>query len=180
MATCLSRTSGADACHSQEERHTAYGYKHAKEKREHGEGCDTISRSRHDLSIDLSNAYEQVCVEPADVWKTSFSTVQGMYESLVMQQGDCNAPSTFQRLMNRTFIDYIGKFVHAYMDDIFVFSESIKEHQEHLKLMFEKLHENSLYLCSEKCQIFAESVECLYHIIDEKGLHADRDKMARI
>ena len=132
------------------------------------------------MKIDLSNVYEQVRVEPADVWKTSFSTVQKVYESLVMQQGDCNAPSTFQRLMNRTFIDYIGKFVHAYMDDIFVFSDSINEHQNHLKLTFEKLHENSLYLCSEKCQLFAESVECLGHIIDEKGLHTDGDKMAWI
>ena len=78
--------------------------------------------------------------------------------------------------MNRTFIDYIGKFVHAYMDDIFVFSNSIDEHQNHLKLMFEKLCENSPYLHLEKCQLFTESME----FIDEKGLHADSDKMAWI
>ena len=130
--------------------------------------------------IDLSNMYEQVQVEPADIWKTSFLTVQGVYEGLVMQQGDCNAPSTFQRLMNRTFIDYIGKFVHTYMDNIFVFSDSINEHQDHLKLTFEKLCENSLYLCSGKCQLFVENVECLGHIIDEKGLHADSNKRAQI
>jgi hypothetical protein len=43
------------------------------------------------LKIDLSDMYEQVQVEPEDVWKTTFSMIHGVYESLVMQQGDCNA-----------------------------------------------------------------------------------------
>ena len=138
-----------------------------------------VAQAEFRLKIDLSNAYKQVQVEPADVWKTS-STVQGVYESLVMQQGNCNTLSTFQRLMIRTFVDYIDKFMHAYMDNIFVLSNTINEHQNHLKLTFEKLHENSLYLYLEKCQLFMESMECLGHIIDKEGLHADGDKMAQI
>jgi hypothetical protein len=97
-----------------------------------------------------------------------------------MQQGDCNAPSTFQRLMNSIFRDYIGIFVHAYLDDIFVFSDTIEEHQKHLELVFNKLREHSLYLRAEKCELYAEKVECLGHMIDEHGLHADSNKMARI
>jgi hypothetical protein len=62
-----------------------------------------VARATFRSKIDLSDAYEQVRVEPEDVWKTAFSMVQGIYESLVMQQGDCNAPSTFQRLMNSIF-----------------------------------------------------------------------------
>jgi RNase H-like domain found in reverse transcriptase/Reverse transcriptase (RNA-dependent DNA polymerase) len=97
-----------------------------------------------------------------------------------MQQGDCNAPSTFQRLMNSVFHDYIGVFVHVYLDDIFVFSDTIEEHQKHLELVFAKLQEQSLYLCADKCELYAEKVECLGHMIDEHGLHADSDKMAHI
>ena len=67
-----------------------------------------------------------------------------------------------------------------YLDDIFVFSDTIEEHQKHLELVFNKLHEHSLYLCAEKCELYAEKVECLGHMIDEHGLHADSDKMARI
>jgi hypothetical protein len=119
-------------------------------------------------------------VELEDVWKTAFATVQGIFESLVTQQGACNVPSTFQRLMNRIFQDYIGVFIHVYLDDIFVFSDSIEEHQNHLGLVLNKLREHSLYLHADKCELYAEKVECLGHMIDEHGLHADSDKMACI
>ena len=55
-----------------------------------------VARAKYRLKIDLLNAYEQVHVEPEDVKKTAFSTVFSMFLSQVMQQGDCNAPATFQ------------------------------------------------------------------------------------
>ena len=68
---------------------------------------DTI---RHDIAgapfrskLDMSEAYEQIHVRPEDVPKTAFATIFGTFVSLVMQQGDCNAPSTFQRLMTAVF-----------------------------------------------------------------------------
>ena len=80
----------------------------------------------------MSDTYEQICVEPSDIWKTAFSTVYGTFVSHTMQQGDCNAPATFQRLMTIIFRDFIGKFVHVYIDNIFVFSDSIEDHEKHL------------------------------------------------
>jgi Reverse transcriptase (RNA-dependent DNA polymerase)/RNase H-like domain found in reverse transcriptase len=139
-----------------------------------------VAWAKYCSKIDLSDAYEQAWVEPEDVWKTTFVMVQGVYESLVMQQGDCNAPSTFQRLMNSIFQNYIGIFVHAYLDNIFVFSDMIEEHQKHLELMFNKLCKHSLYLHAEKCELYAKKVECLSHMIDEHSLHADSNKMACI
>jgi hypothetical protein len=50
--------------------------------------------------------------------------------------GDCNAPSTFQRLVTAIFCDIIGCYVHVYLDDMFVFSNTIKEHEEHLGEVF--------------------------------------------
>jgi hypothetical protein len=55
-----------------------------------------ITRVKFHSKIDLSNAYKQVCIKPDDVSKTAFATVFGTFESNVMQQGDCNAPATFQ------------------------------------------------------------------------------------
>lgn len=94
----------------------------------------------------MSDAYEQIRVEPKDVWKTVFATVYGTFVSHTMQQGDCNAPATFQRLMTTIFRDLIGRFVHVYLDDIFVFSNSVEEHEKHLALMFEKLRNAQLFL----------------------------------
>ena len=55
-----------------------------------------VARAKYRSKFDLSNAYEQVRVEPDDVWKTAFATIFGTFVSQVMQQGDCNAPATFQ------------------------------------------------------------------------------------
>jgi hypothetical protein len=139
-----------------------------------------VARAKYRSKIDLSDAYEQIPVVPDDVWKTTFATVLGTFESLVMQQGDCNAPATFQRLMNSIFCEYIGLFMHTYLDDIFVFNNTIEDHQKHLKLVFDKLREHKLYLRANKCELYAEKLECLGHMIDDQGLHADGDKMARI
>lgn len=139
-----------------------------------------VARARYRSKIDMSDAYEQIRVEVADVWKTAFSTIFGTAVSHVMQQGDCNAPGTFQRLMTWIFREYIGVFVHVYLDDIFVFSRSIAEHEEHLRLVFDRLREQRMYLSRSKLDLYSPRMDCLGHLIDDRGLHADSDKMAKI
>jgi hypothetical protein len=138
---------------------------------------EDVARAKYRSKIDLADAYEQVRVEPNDVSKTLFATIMGTYHSNVVQQGDCNAPATFQRLMTSIFRDVIGKFLHVYIDDIFVFSDSVEEHQEQLRLVFERLRKNHLYLKWKKCELYAKEVECLGHKIDSKGIHPDTEKL---
>lgn len=139
-----------------------------------------VARAKYRSKIDLSDMYEQVHVKLEDVNKTAFVTPYGTFLSLVMQQGDCNAPATFQRLMTTLFRQFIGRFVHIYLDDIFIFSESRQEHKRHLRLIFDKLREAKLYLSKGKCNLYSKRMDCLGHIIDDKGLHADADKMSHI
>lgn len=136
-----------------------------------------VARAKVRSKIDLSDAYEQIRIVPGDVLKTAFATVFGTFTSQVMQQGNCNAPSTFQRLMTEIFREHIGKFVHVYLDDIFVFSDSVEEHEEHLNTVFSILRKAELYLKKEKCDLYSDRMDCLGHIIDDQGLHADGDKM---
>ena len=139
-----------------------------------------ITRARYRSKIDLSNMYEQVHVEPEDIKKTAFSTIFGTFLSQVMQQGDCNAPATFQRLMTVVLREYIGQFIHVYLNDIFVFGNMLEEHERHLRLVLNALTKMEFYLEREKCDLYAEKLDCLRHMIDECGVHADTDKMARI
>ena len=104
----------------------------------------------------MLNAYEQIRVEPKDVWKTVFATIYGTFVSHTMQQGDCNAPATFQRLMTVILRDYIGRFIHVYLDDIFVYSNSIEEHKKHLELVFNKLRQAHLYLEESKLNLYSK------------------------
>lgn len=139
-----------------------------------------VARANYRSKIDLSNAYEQIRIEPEDVWKTAFATIYGTLESNTMQQGDCNAPATFQRLMTFVLRKFIGIFVHVYIDDIFIFSATIEDHETHLGLIFDELRRHKLYLQTEKCDLYSERLDCLGHIIDDRGLHCDADKLAKI
>ena len=103
---------------------------------------DTIWQS----NMDMSEVYEQICIHDEDIPKTAFATIFGTFMSRVMQQGDCNAPFTFQRLMTSVFHDFIARFIHVYLDDIFIYSLTIKEHENHLAQVFDKLQEVQLYL----------------------------------
>jgi len=139
-----------------------------------------VAKARYRSKCDISNAYELIRVEPEDVWKTAFTTIAGTFASNVMQQGDCNAPSTFQRFITHLLREFVGKFVYAYLDDIFIFSDSIGEHQKHIGLVIDRLRESKMVLNPKKCDFFSERMDCLGHIIDDQGIHADASKMAQI
>ena len=69
------------------------------------------------------------------------------------------------------FQDIIGCWIHVYLDNIFVYSDLIEEHERHLGLVFERLCQNMLYLKWKKCKSYAKHIECLRHIIDDQGMH---------
>lgn len=141
---------------------------------------EDIARARYRSKIDLADAYKQVRVRLQDVDKTAFATIAGTYISKIMQQGDCNAPATFQRLMTTIFRDIIRIYVHVYLDNIFIFSDTVDEHEEHLQLVFEQLRKHSLFVKESKCDLYADHIDCLGHVIDDKGTHPDVDKLACI
>ena len=84
-----------------------------------------IAQAKFRSKLDMTEAYEQTRIRPEDVRKMTFSTIFGTFQSRVMQMGDCNAPSTFQQLMTAIFQDFLGRFVHIYLDDIFIYLQNI-------------------------------------------------------
>ena len=105
--------------------------------------------------LDITEAYEQTCINPEEVYKTTFSTIFGTFQSHVIQMGDCNAPSTFQQLMTITFQDFIRKFIHVYLDDIFIFLNSLEEHLEHIIMVLQQLREVHFLLSKSKVDLFS-------------------------
>ena len=81
---------------------------------------DRASKARIYTALDLQDAYNLIQIHPGDEWKTTFWTRYGSYESLVMEYGLCNAPSTFQRFMNEIFADLLDAGVVIYIDDILI------------------------------------------------------------
>ena len=82
--------------------------------------------------------------------------------------------------MTVIFRDHIGHCVYIYLNDIFIYSDTLEDHERHLRIVFNELEKADFYLEQEKCDLYAEKLDCLGHIIDHKGVHTDRDKMSRI
>lgn len=83
--------------------------------------------------INSKDAYEQICIEPENVERTAMATLDGNMVSLVHQQGDCNAVTTYQSLMNHIFGPFIGVFMDIYLDDIVIYSDMLVDHIKHCK-----------------------------------------------
>ena len=96
-----------------------------------------MARAAYRSKLDMSEAYEQIHINLPSIPKMAFATVLGTFMSQVMQMGDCNSPSTFQQLMTAIFCDCISRFAHVYMDNIFIYSRSIEEHEKHLGIVFQ-------------------------------------------
>jgi hypothetical protein len=80
-------------------------------------------------------------------------------------------------LMNKVFMEYLDKFVVVFIDDILIFSENEEEHDEHLRLVLQKLRENQLYTKLNKCEFWLKEVSFLGHIISEGGIYVDPSKV---
>ena len=119
-------------------------------------------------------------IRPEDVRKTTFSTIFSTFQSQVMQIGNCNAPSTFQWLMTTIFQDFLRRFVHVYLDNIFIYSQSIQEHIQHIMKVLQQFRELQVYLSRSKLDLFSDKTDCLGHVIDDNGILAELDKMQRI
>src|SRR4051812_4813706 len=131
-------------------------------------------------TLDLATGYWQIKMNPNDREKTAFITDEGIYEFNVMPFGLTNAPATFQRMMNRVFMKINGDFIVVYLDDLNIYSRNFNEHLIHLREVFERLRNVGLKLKRKKCFFFKKELAFLGHIVSEKGIHPDPDKVAAV
>jgi hypothetical protein len=79
--------------------------------------------------------------------------------------------------MRKVFMEYLGKFVVVFIDDILVYSRGEEEHEEHLRLALPKLRENRLYVMLSKCEFWMKQVAFLRHVISKGGISVDPSKV---
>ena len=125
----------------------------------------------------LKSGYWQVELKETDKAKTAFQVGSlGYYECNRMPFGLCNAPATFQRLMERCMGDLNLRDCLIYLDDIIIFSSTFEEHLKRLQAVFKNLKKHNLKLKPSKCEFLKESVTYLGHVVSAAGIHVDPAK----
>ena len=90
----------------------------------------------------------------SDIPKTAFMTRYGQYEFTVMPFGLTNAPAYFMNLMNKVFMEELDKFVVIFIDNILIYSRSVEEHEQHLRVILNKLRAHELYAKFSRCEFW--------------------------
>ena len=145
-----------------------------------GELQTRLGKAKYFTKLDLRGAYNLIRMKEGEEWKTAFRTRYGHYEYQVMPFGLTNAPATCQEMINDTLRKYLDIFVIAYLDDILIYSESLKEHVQHVQRIFECLKERNLKLKPEKCEFHKKEVNFLGFIIGQHGIRIDPEKIKAV
>ena len=140
------------------------------------ETLDALGGARYFSTLDLASGYNQVPVAEKDKAKTAFCTPFGLFEYNRMPFGLCNAPGTFQRLMERIFGDQSFRTLLLYLDDVVVYASSFEQHLCRLELVLGRLRAHHLKLKLAKCHFFAQEVRYLGHVISAAGVATDPEK----
>ena len=106
-------------------------------------------------TLDLTAGYHQIRLKTGEEHKTAFQTHTGQYEFRVMAFGLTGAPATFLKAMNITLGPLLRKCVLVFFDDILIFSRTLEEHIEHVRLVLQLLQRDRWQVKFSKC-VFAQ------------------------
>lgn len=126
------------------------------------EVLDRVASHKYRTVIDGKDAYEQIRVAEEDVPKTLFNTPDG------------------QNLMNYLFAEHIGVWMDVYLDDIVIYSDTLEDHIKHVRIVFEILKREKLFLNPKKMQFLSMDLELLGHRITDEGIRMDPHKVDSI
>ena len=141
---------------------------------------DTLSTAKYFSTLDLTSGYWQVEMTPRARKAAAFCTRKGLFEWNVMPFGLCNAPATFQRLMDRVLVGLQWDTCLVYLDDVIVLGRDITQMLERLGQVFTRLREANLKLKPSKCCLFREEVSYLGHVVSARGIATDPQKVQKV
>ena len=137
---------------------------------------DSLGEGTRFCSLDLAAGYWQTPMTEEAKLKSAFVTAEGLFSFETMPFGLCNAPATFQKLMETVLAGLQFKICVIYLDDILVYGKGVDACLENLGLIFSRLQEAGLRLRPEKCFLLQQKVKYLGHIVSADGVAVDPSK----
>ena len=132
-----------------------------------GELQERLNKAVIFSKLDLKNGYHLIRMANGHEEKTAFRTRYGLYQWKVMPEGLCNAPATFQAMMDNIFHDMLDRGVIIYLDDILIYSESLEEHSALVQKVMQRLRENNLQANLSKSLFDQEEVEFVAFLVSK-------------
>jgi hypothetical protein len=126
------------------------------------EVIQNVQGSAFYMKMDLRWRFNNIRICESDEQKATFITPAGLFEPTVMQFGLCNAPSTFQRMVDEVLAEEKASgCVTIYIDDILIHTWTKEENRSWTRQVLEKLSKNKLYCRKSKCTFEQEEAEFL-------------------
>lgn len=129
-------------------------------------------------SLDMVSGYQQMRIAPESEELTAFRCPLGVFAWRTLPQGCKISPPAFCRMMHSVFGDL--PFACVYLDDLLVCSRNEAEHEEHLRIVFDRMKKNSLYASLEKTYLFRNKIDYLGYSLCPEGVTTDPKKIAAI
>lgn len=139
---------------------------------------NTLQKGKTFSKIDLSQAYQQVCLDEKSKPLCTISTTKGLFMYNRVPYGVASAPGIFQKIMETTLAGIPG--VVCFLDDILITGENNVVHKERLYEVCSRLKANGLTVSKNKCEFFCKSIEYLGYILSEEGLSTSPSKISAI
>ena len=144
------------------------------------ETLEALGGARFFTTLDLLSGYWQVGLTPEAQLKSAFCVRGGLYLFNVMPFGLCNAPSTFERLMDTVLQGLQWRSCLVYSDDVVIFGRTEQELISRMGDVFSRLKQAGLKLKLRKCRLFSRKTDYLRHVISEHGVMVSPDKIAAV
>ena len=145
------------------------------------ETLESLAGAAHYSTFDMNSGFWQVPLDEESKQYTAFTLgSMGLYECESMPFGLCNAPPTFQRLIQNCLGELNLTYCLIYLDDVIVFSNTPEEHLRRMCVVFDRLHEYSLKLKPSKCEVFKSEINYLAHHVSQEGVLPSKKNLESI
>ncbi len=117
-----------------------------------------IQDSKYLTRLNIIVAFNKLRMHSSSEDLTIFITSFGFYKYHVMPFELINGPTFYQHYMNDVLFDYLHQFCQTYLDDIIIYSKTLKKHKRHIRLILHRLRETDLQVNINKCEFHVQKI----------------------
>ena len=129
-----------------------------------------LEGAKYFTKIDIRQTFYRIRISEDSEELTTFLTRFSVFKYLVMLFGLYNGPASWQHLINDTLFKFLHRFVQAYLDNILIYSKTLKEYHSHVCQVLQRLREAGLQVDINKCEFHVQKTKFLGLIVSTEGI----------